>query len=146
VADVTSEPDRPRGGVDFEARFAFGLNIPVIWSCREDLAGQLHFDIRQFNHIVWAPPDDLYHKLKNRIGAVWGWAQPVHDEEDLADRAIDDQVARTMPMTPKKANSDSCPPRQGFLASQALANPLEANGKVGRAQQRKLLCLRPLSA
>jgi hypothetical protein len=72
VADFTSEPDRPRGGVYFEAGFAFGPNIPVIWSCREDLVGQLHFDIRQFNHIVWANPDDLHLKLKNRIGAVLG--------------------------------------------------------------------------
>jgi nucleoside 2-deoxyribosyltransferase len=72
VADFTSEPDRPRGGVYFEAGFAFGLNIPVIWSCRDDLVAQLHFDIRQFNHIVWATPEDLRERLKNRIGAVLG--------------------------------------------------------------------------
>lgn len=72
VADFTSETDRPRGGVYFEAGFAFGLNIPVIWACREDMVGQLHFDIRQFNHIVWTTPDDLRQKLKNRIGAVLG--------------------------------------------------------------------------
>jgi nucleoside 2-deoxyribosyltransferase len=43
VADFTSEPNQPRGGVYFEAGFALGLNIPVIWTCREDLVGQLHF-------------------------------------------------------------------------------------------------------
>ena len=72
VADFTSEPDRPRGGVYFEAGLAYGLNIPVIWSCRADLVAQLHFDIRQFNHIVWKAPKDLRQKLRNRIGAVLG--------------------------------------------------------------------------
>jgi hypothetical protein len=72
VADFTSEPDHPRGGVYFEAGLAFGLNIPVIWACRDDLVAQLHFDIRQFNHIVWTSPDDLRQKLCNRIRAVLG--------------------------------------------------------------------------
>ena len=72
VADFTSEFNKPRGGVYFEAGFALGLNIPVIWTCREDLVDQLHFDIRQFNQIVWSDPGDLYQKLKNRIGAVLG--------------------------------------------------------------------------
>lgn len=72
IADFTSEPDRPRGGVYFEAGLAFGLNIPVIWACRDDLVAQLHFDIRQFNHIVWTTPDDLRQKLSNRIRAVLG--------------------------------------------------------------------------
>jgi hypothetical protein len=72
VADFTSEPNQPRGGVYFEAGFALGLNIPVIWTCREDLVEQLHFDIRQFNQIVWTNPEDLHQKLKNRISAVLG--------------------------------------------------------------------------
>lgn len=61
-----------RGGVYFEAGFALGLNLPVIWSCREDLINYVHFDTRQFNHIVWSDADDLYSKLRNRIGAVIG--------------------------------------------------------------------------
>ncbi|OLB78518.1 MAG: hypothetical protein AUI16_03565 [Alphaproteobacteria bacterium 13_2_20CM_2_64_7] len=72
VADFTSEPERPRGGVYFEAGFAYGLNMPVIWACRKDLVEQLHFDIRQFNHIVWTEPENLYERLKNRIGAILG--------------------------------------------------------------------------
>lgn len=80
VADFTSQRDQPRGGVYFEAGFAMGLNIPVIWTCRSDLIDQVHFDTRQFNHIVWSDPDDLYVKLKNRIGAVIG------DGPLLADR------------------------------------------------------------
>jgi hypothetical protein len=72
VADFTSERDRPRGGVYFEAGFAQGLGLPVIWTCREDLIDQLHFDTRQFNHIAWRTGADLKTALRNRIVAVIG--------------------------------------------------------------------------
>ena len=72
IADFTSEPDKPRGGVYYEAGFAQGLNIPVIWTCRSDCIESVHFDTRQFNHIVWDAPQDLYEKLTARIGAVIG--------------------------------------------------------------------------
>lgn len=72
VADFTSEPQRPRGGVYFEAGYALALGKPVIWCCRSDRIGEVHFDTRQFNHIVWDTPEDLKAKLKNRIGAVIG--------------------------------------------------------------------------
>ena len=61
-----------RGGVYYEAGFAQGLNIPVIWTCRQDVINHVHFDTRQFNHITWVDPQDLYAKLKNRIGAMIG--------------------------------------------------------------------------
>jgi hypothetical protein len=61
-----------RGGVYFEAGFALGLGIPVIWCCRYDLISDVHFDTRQYNHIVWEHPDDLRAKLTNRIGALVG--------------------------------------------------------------------------
>jgi hypothetical protein len=61
-----------RGGVYFEAGFAIGLDIPVIWCCREDLIGHVHFDTRQYNHVTWKDPDDLRKKLQNRIGASFG--------------------------------------------------------------------------
>lgn len=70
IADFTSEPDRPRGGVYFEAGFAHGLNIPVIWTCRSDAIDRVHFDTRQFNHITWRDPVDLKERLVNRIRAV----------------------------------------------------------------------------
>jgi hypothetical protein len=73
VADFTSLPDRPRGGVYFEAGFAFGLNIPVIWTCRAEAINHVHFDTRQFNHILWQSPEELGEKLKNRIAAVIGY-------------------------------------------------------------------------
>ncbi|WP_156381290.1 hypothetical protein [Aminobacter sp. DSM 101952] len=62
----------PRGGVYYEAGFAQGLGIPVIWTCREDHIGHVHFDTRQFNHITWRAPGELREKLRNRIGAVLG--------------------------------------------------------------------------
>lgn len=72
VADFTSERGSPRGGVYFEAGYALALGKPVIWSCRSDLINDVHFDTRQFNHIVWETPEDLKKKLINRIGAIIG--------------------------------------------------------------------------
>ena len=62
----------PRGGVYFEAGFAMGLGIPVIWCCREDCINEVHFDTRQFAHILWSSPADLRKNLYNRIAAVIG--------------------------------------------------------------------------
>lgn len=66
VADFTEN----RGGVYFEAGFAMGLGIPVIWTCREDFINKIHFDTRQYNHIVWTGAADLKEKLVNRIEAT----------------------------------------------------------------------------
>lgn len=62
----------PRGGVYYEAGFAMGLNMPVIWTVREDQIGLVHFDTRQFNHITWRDPDDLRQKLTRRVAAMFG--------------------------------------------------------------------------
>jgi hypothetical protein len=72
VADFTCEKEKVRGGVYFEAGFAMALPIPVFWTCSKDSFGDVHFDTRQYNHIVWDSPDDLREKLKVRIGAVIG--------------------------------------------------------------------------
>jgi nucleoside 2-deoxyribosyltransferase len=66
VADFTWH----RGGVYFEAGFAMGLGKPVIWTCRQDHLSEIHFDTRQYSHIVWENESDLYHKLYNRIRAT----------------------------------------------------------------------------
>jgi len=71
VADVTMQ----RQGVYFEAGFAMALGLPVIWSCREDDFKNAHFDTRQYNHIVWKEPADLYKRLRDRILATVGSAQ-----------------------------------------------------------------------
>lgn len=59
-----------RGGVYYEAGFAQGLGLPVIWTCREDIINHVHFDTRQYNHIVWKDAVDLKDKLLNRIRAT----------------------------------------------------------------------------
>ncbi len=70
VADLTGD----RGGVYYEAGFAHGLSIPVIFTCREDCLGKIHFDIRQYNCIIWKEEDlkKLHEDLTNRITAILG--------------------------------------------------------------------------
>lgn len=68
VADFTGH----RGGVYFEAGFALGLDLPVIWTCRKDHLSDLHFDIRQYNCIDWESPEELAQRLQNRIEAILG--------------------------------------------------------------------------
>lgn len=62
-----------RGGVYYEAGFAQGLGIPVIWCVRADQVGLVHFDTRQFNHVTWSTPEDLRERLTARIAASIGW-------------------------------------------------------------------------
>jgi hypothetical protein len=79
VADFTCEPGKVRGGVYFEAGFAMGLNIPIIWTCKSTSTSDLHFDTRQYPHIEWKDSAHLYEQLKARIGAVIGrWAEAAH--------------------------------------------------------------------
>ena len=72
IADATHGYDGVRGGVYYEAGFAHGLGLPVIFTCRTDMIDKVHFDTRQFNHIVWEDTDDLRLQLRNRIGSVLG--------------------------------------------------------------------------
>ena len=68
VADVTEQ----KHGVYFEAGYALGLGLPVIWCVRSDELEKVHFDTRQYNHIVWESEDQLKEKLYNLICAVVG--------------------------------------------------------------------------
>ena len=72
VADFTQGEDGARGGVYYEAGFAHGLGIEVIFTCREDALKNVHFDTRQYNHIVWETPEELRQRLAARISAVIG--------------------------------------------------------------------------
>ena len=69
VADFTHGDDGARGGVYFEAGFAMGLGIPVIFTCRGDMITKVHFDTRQYNHIVWNDLDELRRRSEERIRA-----------------------------------------------------------------------------
>lgn len=72
VADFTQGATGARGGVYYEAGFAHGLNIPVIFTCRTDMIGSVHFDTRQYNHIAWTNPAELRERLSKRISATIG--------------------------------------------------------------------------
>jgi hypothetical protein len=47
-----------------------GLGRTVVWMCREDDLANVHFDIRNYNHIVWTGHDDLRTKLRDRLRAT----------------------------------------------------------------------------
>ena len=49
-----------------------GLGLPVIWSVRDDRKGDMHFDTRQYNHIIWSTPTDLADQLEARVIAAIG--------------------------------------------------------------------------
>jgi hypothetical protein len=66
VADVTGA----KTGVYFEAGYALGLGRPVIWTCRRTSQADMHFDTRQYNHILWGGPEDLEQQLYYRIAAT----------------------------------------------------------------------------
>ena len=70
VADFTHGADGARGSVFYEAGFAHALGLPVIFSCRKDQ--KLHFDTRQYTHILWETEEDLYTQLREKIGALIG--------------------------------------------------------------------------
>lgn len=65
IADFTQN----KHGVYFEAGYARGLGIPVIWTCSDTFKEELHFDTRQYNHIIWKDGKDLREQLVNRIKA-----------------------------------------------------------------------------
>lgn len=72
VADFTGN----RGGVYYEAGLARGLGIPVVWTCKECDVADLHFDTRQYNHIVWKDEAHLHAALTDRIKALYPLARP----------------------------------------------------------------------
>lgn len=72
VADFTGQ----RGGVYFEAGFALGLGLQVIWTCKKSELDEkkIHFDTRQYNFVTWDEDklDDFKIALQNRIEATIG--------------------------------------------------------------------------
>ena len=72
VADFTCPKGSVRGGVYYEAGFARGLELPVISTCRRESLDDVHFDTRQYNHLLWDDPASLRIALTARIGAVIG--------------------------------------------------------------------------
>ena len=71
---------RARGGVYYEAGYAHGLGLEVIFTVRKDQVDNLHFDTNHFPHIVYKNADDLRSKLTDRIIATVG--RGTHKEQD----------------------------------------------------------------
>ena len=57
IADFTSEEDKPRGGVYYEAGYAHGRGLKVIRTCRKDRIDGVHFDVQHYQHILWKAND-----------------------------------------------------------------------------------------
>ena len=71
VADFTHDEKGARGSVYYEAGFAKGLDLPIIFTCRDDGTSQLHFDTSHFPYVMWKDISDLRTKLERRIlGAI----------------------------------------------------------------------------
>lgn len=68
VADVTQQ----RPGIYFEAGYALGLRRDVFWCVRRDDLENVHFDTRQYNHIVWENEQDLANQLELFVTAIIG--------------------------------------------------------------------------
>lgn len=66
IADFTEQ----KSGVYFEAGFALGLKIPVIYCCEEeDFKKNSHFDVNHYPHILYKNPEQLRKGLVDKIRA-----------------------------------------------------------------------------
>ena len=72
VADMTHGEGGARGSVYFEAGFAMGLGIQIIYTCHSDWIDKVHFDTRQYVHTLWKTPEELREGLMGRIQALIG--------------------------------------------------------------------------
>lgn len=80
VADFSVD----RGGIYFEAGYALGLGIPVVWVVQQDRLDSVHFDNRQYNFVRWNTGEwaQLKRALKLRIEATIGRGpREVREEE-----------------------------------------------------------------
>jgi hypothetical protein len=76
IADCTGQ----RPNVYFEAGFAQGLHIPVIWTCREKEVERKrpHFDVRQYNFTTWDSNVEVFvADVRYRIERTIGQGQPL---------------------------------------------------------------------
>jgi len=68
IADFTNN----RNSVYFEAGFAMGMKIPIIWTCKEGHENKLSFDTRQYPHLVWSEgkEEDFKKQISDRIQVI----------------------------------------------------------------------------
>lgn len=66
IADFTNH----RNSVYFEAGFAMGMKIPIIWTVQKGHEENMSFDTRQYPHIVWENGEDLKKQIMDRIKVI----------------------------------------------------------------------------
>lgn len=66
IADFTHQSD----GVYFEAGYALGRGLEVIFTCRSDDWDNLHFDVRPMQVIRYSTPEELARALSLKIQAA----------------------------------------------------------------------------
>jgi len=64
IADFTHGDSGARGGVYFEAGYAQGLGIPVLWLIKDNMKNA-HFDTNHYPHTIWK--DGELKQLKQNI-------------------------------------------------------------------------------
>jgi hypothetical protein len=69
---VVAEVTESQRVIYFEAGYAIGRNLPVIWCVHKDNLKKVHFDTREYNHVAWKTRKDLKEKLYDAICAVVG--------------------------------------------------------------------------
>jgi hypothetical protein len=65
VADFTQQ----KNGVYFEAGYALGRGLKVIYCCEEKDFAKSHFDLKPFSHILYSSTEELQKRLKYKIEA-----------------------------------------------------------------------------
>jgi hypothetical protein len=65
IADFTKQKD----GVYFEAGYAVGRGMKVIYTCHEKDWENTHFDVDHFPHIIYKSPEELKRRLIDKIQA-----------------------------------------------------------------------------
>jgi hypothetical protein len=65
IADFTKQ----KYGVYFEAGYALGRSMKVIYTCRKDFFDKTHFDTNHFPHIIYETREELKKKLIDKINA-----------------------------------------------------------------------------
>jgi hypothetical protein len=65
VADFTKQ----KTGVYFEAGYALGRGLKVIYCCEEKDFKKSHFDLKPFSHILYSSTEELQKRLKYKIDA-----------------------------------------------------------------------------
>ena len=66
IADLTHQ----RNGVYFEAGYALGRGLKVIYTCRRDDHENVHFDLKTMQTILYDTPEELREALSLKIQAV----------------------------------------------------------------------------